>query len=304
MASAGQGNIASITSGSGSAKGGDHKVTGVSDDGDLRAQVALLASRFDQLMATMSLPSPIIATPGGPIATATAPSLIAGIRNAANINSLPISSVKRVANPTTTSVAPSTPMVATASTAPQYTTISDLPHVNELADIGIDGQQDEPSTVARAAALNERLAPLQCRYIDEEYEGSFVKWSKDGKWKDHYGREVKLMARILDALRRGDSDDAMEIACRRLSALDMLNSGHGSAAADAIEGKSRTSITPQQMRIAAVKEGNLMTRTTHGGSISSTGQQNAGQGGKSKGKEKGKAAGSAASQAAVTSGNK
>ena len=294
----------SSTSNSGPTKGGptdDHKGD---DMAEIRSQMALLASQVAALAAAMPLPSVAAIATSGVAGAVASPSLIAGIRNAANL--LPLASIHAKRASTTAAapivgVAPSTPAV-TAGIVHHHKTTDDLPTTNELADIGLDGNQDEPSTVARAAALDTRLAPLQCHHIDEEYDGSFVKWSKDGKWKDYYGREVKLMARIADACRRGDHDDVLEMVCRRIAALDLMNNGHGSAAADAIEGKSRTAIVPQQMRIAAVKEGNLMQRTT------TTPRDNHGGGpglgkGKSKGKN-GKATGGAASKAAVTSGTK
>lgn len=103
-------------------------------------------------------------------------------------------------------------------------------------------------------------------HVDEEHDGRFINWYKDTKWKDNYSREAKLMARLADACRSDGLDpstsEVMEIICCRIAALDTMNSGHGFAAADVIEGKNRTSIVPHHVRLSAIKEGNMISRIT------------------------------------------
>jgi hypothetical protein len=297
-----QGNVPSTSSGG---KGDDHKA-----DSDIRSQIALLSSQVAALVAAQ-LPSPAaITTTASGSTTATQPSLVAGIRS--GTTTLPNVAVKRVSNGSTTStssfvVAPSTPVMS----GPASAAIINLPSVNQLADIGLDGQQDEPTAAARAAALAAPMAVVQCQYVDTEHDGSFTRWFKDNKWKDSYAREAKMLSRFADLCRNEVEDVAnselMEAICCRIAALDTLNRGLGSAAADAIEGKHRSSIVPHHVRISAIKEGSMMQRITATTPKHVNNGDGAGIGGKgSKGKAKkngGEAAGGAARQVATTGGD-
>lgn len=135
---------------------------------------------------------------------------------------------------------------------------------DDLADIGIDGNQDEPTTQERANVLSLRLATGQCEYVDNEYSGKFINWYKDNKWRSSLDREMKLLCRLADQTRieidNYESSELMEIICCRIASLSMINNGDGSAAADVIERKHRSSMVPDSIRLSAIKEGNLLAK--------------------------------------------
>lgn len=241
-------------------KGGDDDA-----DSDLRAQVKLLSTQMAALLARQ-LPSPV-----GIIAHSTpAPSTSASSNSSSLITAIRNSGAPPPKRASTTlssaAVAPSTPTYTHEQHISHVNTTEHLPSVDELADVGIDGQHDESTAAQRAAALSTRLAPAQCMHVDEEHDGRFINWYKDTKWKDNYSREAKLMARLADTCRSDGLDpstsEVMEMICCRIAALDTMNSGHGFAAADVIEGKNRTSIVPHHVRLSAIKEGNMISRIT------------------------------------------
>lgn len=136
---------------------------------------------------------------------------------------------------------------------------------NELIDVGMDGNQDEATAAEQATALASRLAGGQCQFVDDEHDGSFVKWFKSvGAWKESFKREAKLMCTIADTMRDEfniETSEAFEMVCCRIAALQCLNEGDGSAVADIIEGKLHKSMVPQTVRLAAIKQANMVSRT-------------------------------------------
>jgi hypothetical protein len=137
---------------------------------------------------------------------------------------------------------------------------------SELADIGVDGKQDEPTAAEQAAVLAGRLAEVQCSFVDEEHDESFVKWFKSCVWKESFKREARLMCTLADTM-RGEfaanviASDSFEMICCRIAALQCMNEGDGSAVADIIEGKHHKSMVPQTVRLAAIKQANMVSRT-------------------------------------------
>jgi hypothetical protein len=134
-----------------------------------------------------------------------------------------------------------------------------------LVDVGMDGNQDEPTAAEQATALASRLASGQCAYVDDEHEGSFVTWFKSiSGWKESFKREVKLMCTIADKMRDEfniETSESFEMVCCRIAALQCLNEGDGSAVADIIEQKHHKSMVPQVVRLAAIKQANMVNRT-------------------------------------------
>lgn len=210
-----------------------------------------------RLIATNNLPSPAnIRSSSGKSSLSNSSSLVAGLRSAS----------KRT---TGASAAPTT-VAAAVPLAQQSATTHDDGDADDddadLADVGVDGEQDEPTAAASAAALSTRLADGQCIYVDAEHDGKFGNWCKDTKWKSSFEREAKLMCRIADACRAEDGVDestseVMEIVCCRIAALHCMNDGDGSAVADIIEQKHHKSIVPQSVRMAAIKQANMLNRT-------------------------------------------
>lgn len=135
----------------------------------------------------------------------------------------------------------------------------------DLTDIGMDGNQDEPTAAEQATAIASRLAAGQCAFVDEEHDGSFVKWFKSiSVWKESFKREAKLMCTLADAMRSEfdiETSEAFEMVCCRIAALQCMNEGDGSAVADIIEGKHHKSMVPQTVRLAAIKQAAMVSRT-------------------------------------------
>lgn len=156
---------------------------------------------------------------------------------------------------------------APATATPAVANIHSGDDDSDLLDIGMDGNQDEPTAAEQATALASRLAVGQCDFVDEEHDGSFVKWFKSiGVWKESFKREAKLMCTLADTMRHRDQIDtetseSFEIVCCRIAALQCMNEGDGSAVADIIEGKHHKSMVPQTVRLAAIKQANMVSRT-------------------------------------------
>ena len=228
-------------------------VDGVSSH-DVAAATLQAVQDLARLIAANNLPSPAnIKSSNGKSGLHHSSSLVSGLRSAA----------KR-----STGGSASPAPVAAAQLAQQSATTHDDDDDDDvdLADVGVDGEQDEPTAAANAAALSTRLADGQCDYVDAEHDGKFSNWCKDTKWKSSFEREAKLMCRIADACRAEDGIDestseVMEIVCCRIAALHCMNDGDGSAVADIIEQKHHRSMVPQSVRMAAIKQANMLNRT-------------------------------------------
>lgn len=298
-----QGNTPLTTTNNSKGGDGDHK----SDDADLRSQIALLTRQMAVLLADrLPLTAGIASVTGQPVKTPQ-PSYITGLRTSAA--NMPAKHGVGGGGASLSNVSPSTPLVPSGII--HHPTHLHSSFVNNLTDIGLDGKQDEPTATTRVATLAAPLATSQCHYVDAEHDGSFMRWFKDTKWKASYGREAKMLARFADLCRMEVNDvtnsELMELICCRIAAVDTLNRGLGSAAADAIEGRHRLSIVPHHVRISAVKEGNMMARLAAKSTMPSKQHTNthsaSHQSGEGKDKKKDdKATGGAANDAATTGG--
>jgi hypothetical protein len=221
---------------------------------------------FESRMVTMAantLPSPIgISSSSGSSGGRQTMSLTSALRSP-------------VTAPAKSSVAarPVTAMSSSVDDSKSMATLSTPPAIMQdghdedgLTDIGVDGTQDEPTAADQAAALAARLAITQCAFVDDEHDGSFVTWYKSViVWKDSFKREAKLMCLLADKMREEgvsiDRSDSFEMVCCRIAALQCLNEGDGSAVADIIEHKHHKSMVPQGVRLAAIKQANMINRT-------------------------------------------
>lgn len=221
---------------------------------DVAAATLQAIQDLARLIAANNLPSPAnIRSSSSKSGLPNSSSLVAGLRSA----------TKRS---TGGSAAPTTVAAAAPLAQQSAATHDDGDDDDALADVGVDGKQDEPTAAANAAALSTRLADGQCDYVDAEHDGKFGNWCKDTKWKSSFEREAKLMCRIADACRAEDGIDestseVMEIVCCRIAALHCMNDGDGSAVADIIEQKHHKSMVPQSVRMAAIKQANMLNRT-------------------------------------------
>ena len=149
--------------------------------------------------------------------------------------------------------------------------------VDPMADVGIDGSQDAMTAKQHESSLQQlqSIAINMCEHVDEEYNGSFIDWHKNGvgKWKDQFKREAKFICEVIDSLReewiKCSKSEVMEILCRRLGALISLNKGRGSDVANIIENRKRTSMIPINIEMSAIKQANMEAKINKSSSSSS-----------------------------------
>lgn len=150
--------------------------------------------------------------------------------------------------------------------------------VDPMADVGIDGSQDAMTAKQHESSLQQlqSIAINMCEHVDEEYNGSFIDWHKNGvvKWKDQFKREAKFICEVIDSLReewiKCSKSEVMEILCRRLGALISLNKGRGSDVANIIENRKRTSMIPINIEMSAIKQANMEAKINKSSSSSSS----------------------------------
>jgi hypothetical protein len=250
----------------------EHKVNA---DPDHDGQVLSVAEMFAQLMQRQDATDRQVAA----MVANTLPSP-AGINSSSGVarqgTSLSAALRSQSTAPAKNSVASRVVTTITPSEEKSTTAAAHIPSViahdgdydddDGLIDVGVDGKQDEPTAAEQATALASRLAGGQCAFVDDEHDGSFVTWFKSVVgWKESFKREAKLMCRIADAMRGEgvniDTSEAFEIVCCRIAALQCMNEGDGSAVADIIEQKHHKSMVPQGVRLAAIKQANMVSRT-------------------------------------------